>query len=228
MRAKTVAVLLLLVSVCCAMGWRRQPKVKDVDLSSARIGEKDAVSIDGKADEQAWRKAVVIPFEKTGEAKFVWDQAKLYGFVSKYEHQRSGLDMDEQICVAVQVGNRVAKLYFEERPREGGSVLGLRAAWAAERPIETASRVTLKSELVAAESCSGTAKRGWHWSVEFSLDWSSVAPSQPGNEPTTIRIYRLIPQRPITHVLRMEATGQKTAGKQAAGTVPAERGPVQR
>ena len=125
MKTKTTATLFLFVPVCFAMGCRRHPRVKVVGLSAAPLEEADALAVDGKAEEGAWQQAAVMPFEKTGEARFVWNPEKLYGFVRKYEHQKFGFDFDEQICIMVRVGGRVAKLFFEEQRRPDAGSPGL-------------------------------------------------------------------------------------------------------
>jgi hypothetical protein len=218
MRTRRTAILFLIVPVCLALAACRHARVNDVDLSMARIEQTDAPLIDGKDTDRAWGKAAVIPFEKTGEARFVWSERKLYGFISKYEHQRFGFYADEQICVAIRVGHRMATLFFEEAlPRSvAPAILRLREARATDWSSASSAVTTIPEQWVEAASLGGMAQQGWGWSAEFSLDWSPLAASPPTGEETTISVYRLVVSAPVTHVLRMGPAARKLESQQPA------------
>jgi hypothetical protein len=201
MRARLLVVFgLLSVAVACV----RQPRVKDVGLSVARLPPMAKIAIDGKADEPPWQKGAAMPFEKTGKAVFLWDESKVYGFVQKYEHQKFGFDFDEQVCISIRAGRKVVQLFFEEEQLKDRQALALREAWAADWLAETGSRQALPRAAVAVASLPHPTKRGFDWSVEFSVDLRGVSDMWPRGGDTSIIIYRLTPQRPITHAVRME------------------------
>ena len=188
-----------------------QPRVKVVDLSAGHLESGAIVTVDGRADEAAWSRAVAIPFEETGEAQFLWDDNRLYGFIMKYEHQTFGFDFDEQICVAVDAGKRTAKLFLEEAP--GRNALALREAWVGSWPTTETRRTALSSNSIAVASMPGVSAQGFAWSVEFSLDWQCLSCPSPNTVGTGVYVYRLAPRRPITHAARMFATENEMDGQ---------------
>lgn len=186
------------------------PRVEVVDLAPGRLQAGMRMAIDGKADEPAWAHAVVMPFEKTGKACFAWDQKRLYGFISKYEHQRFAFDRDEQICVTIEGDRNVARLFFDEDWRS--SVLALREAWVTAGRLTRDGRTVLPGDAIAVGSAAGTAAQGLAWSVEFSLDWRVLSVGDPAVSGAAIWVYRLVPKHPITHVTEMGATGRRMVG----------------
>jgi hypothetical protein len=188
-----------------------QPVVKVVDLSAGHLESGALVTVDGRPDEAAWSRAVVIPFEETGKVQLLWDDRRLYGFITKYEHQRFGFDFDEQICVAVDAGKRTAKLFLEEAP--GRNALALREAWVGSWPTAETGRIALSSNSIAVASMPNDSAQGFAWSAEFSLDWQCLSCPSPETVGTEVYVYRLVPRRPITHAARMSATGNKRDGQ---------------
>ena len=206
MRSRMLVVVGLLFAV---IGCTRQPRVKVVDLSVARLPANASIVIDGKGDEAPWQRAAVMPFEETGEARFLWDERRVYGFVHKRE-QKLGFDIDEQICVSIRAERRVAKLFLEEDFRMDGScALRLREAWSADWPSRVANRQALAGDALRIVGLYDVACRGFAWSVEFSLEWKSISQSSPQDERVAIHIYRLIPQRPFGHRVGMRPADRK-------------------
>ena len=191
--------------LCLLVSCRRRQGVTIVDLAPARLGPTAEVVVDGAADEAAWRKPAVIPFEGKGHAKFVWDESRLYGFIEKYEHQRGGFDVDEQICVSIRRGQKTTKLFFEQpRPVGGGcAALVLRHAWVVDRNTDPVARHVLPPGAIQVVGRSSLAQQGFGWTVEFSVDWASGLDTPGPSGETLIHVYRIVPKRP-THVLRME------------------------
>ena len=217
MRKRTGNVVGLLALACLTVGCIGRPRVLQVvDLSQGRVPAIGEVVVDGRADEEAWRNAAAMPFEKTktGNASFVWNDTELYGFVGKYELYKFGFDLDEQICVAVRAGNRVARLFFELRypGDDGRGLMALREAWSCDWPPDATERIPLPGGSVHVASEAGTAKRGCSWLVEFSIRWDSFVDPSSADRRVLVRGYRLVPQRPFTHVLKMELPGRNEGG----------------
>jgi len=192
----TAAGLAALLLVGCVS----QPKVRVVDLSPGRLQPGVRVRVDGKGNETAWSRAVAVPFEKTGSARFLWDDARLYGLISKFERQRCGFDLDEQICASITVGQSTAKLFFEEnRDTKGDPVsLVLREAWSSSSMLG-GDRHPLPAKAIVVASAPSVASQGFDWHIEFSLDWRCLSETPPEIAGMEAMVYRLVPQRPITH-----------------------------
>ena len=212
MKATTLVTLALLLLF---VGCTRRPRVEVVDLSVARLPANAEIAIDGSAHEAPWEKAAVMPFEKTGEAKFLWDEKRIYGSVRKYEHQMFGLGFDELLCVSIGgERGRIVKLFFEqEHLRMGRSALVLREAYAADHGAETSTRQVLPRDSVAFAGGFGLSQCGCTLSVEFSIDWAAVSGKSPAGQRVSIHVYRLVPQLPITHIVGMGHTAKKAGGQ---------------
>ena len=52
-----------------------------IDLYQGKLMGNVIVRIDGKCNEEAWKNAAILPFGKTAEAKFIWNDNAIYGFV---------------------------------------------------------------------------------------------------------------------------------------------------
>ena len=172
-------------------------KVEKLDLSVGRLQADAQITVDGMADEPAWRDAAAMPFEKTGKALFVWDGDRLYGHVSKYEHQKFGFAADEQICIGVSAHPASVTLAFDQS--HTSNMLQLREAWLG----RGTTRMRLPPHALAAATGTQPAKRGYPWRVEFALDWRALLPDDKPMERISVRVQRLVPVR-SKYILSME------------------------
>ena len=202
MKAIVLRILILHVVLCVLIGCKRRATVEDVDLSPARLPANSRIEVDGSGEEDVWEKAAILPFGETGQARFLWDNHHLYGFVGGYESATSGFRGDEQICIGIRTKGRAVSLYFEEKccPQELPFVLVLREAWLREGLAESYTREPLPNNAIQVASDGQGHAQGDSWWVEFSLDWGSISDTPLGEEKPIIGIYRLVPTR-ATHLL---------------------------
>ena len=71
-------IFLTLLSFSCS----DRRAVKEIDLSNGCLPKIANIPVNWHQDNEIWQRAVVIPFMKTGEARFVWDEQHIHGFVS--------------------------------------------------------------------------------------------------------------------------------------------------
>jgi hypothetical protein len=192
---RTLMTLAAILSAGCASESGTH-ETRIVERSAGLLPPGTVISIDGKADEAVWQKAVTVPIEERGQAQFLWDNERLYGFISQYGGDASGLLADEQVCVSVWIRDVAVKLFFEEARGTNAApgCVGLRTAWIDPWPDRTKPRQPLAPNSLQFAGGSRLVKEDRLWWVEFSLDWRNLPLKPKGTDYLGIRIYRLLPE----------------------------------
>jgi hypothetical protein len=204
MRTRLVAaVSLALVGSAC--GCFRQPAVQVVDLAAGKLPPGEEVELDGGVADPVWGRAASMPFEKTGEARFLWNERRLYGSVGKWE-KRFGFASGEQICVEVRAEKQMVRLCFDQTVSQSG-VLALCGAWRLEWRDGQEVRTELTRNQVEVRCGGLLTQQGFEWRVRFSLAWSALGVTSPGDQRVGVMIYRAVPKRPVTGAAEMGSRG---------------------
>ena len=204
---KLLAIALFSITMCSC---RPMSVVNVVDLSGGRLPRKAGITVDGRRNEEAWNHAVVMPFEKTGKAAFAWNNRAIYGHLRKHDHEKFGLQIDEQVCVSVSVPGKVVRLSFAQ-DRVFGALILRQALVEARGPSGVSGRTILPSDKIEVSGVADPAKRGFGWSLEFSVPWRCLGLSSLRGQAIMVRVYRLLPSR-SRHVLRMKLAEEVAVG----------------
>lgn len=193
-------ILLCLATASCSS----RITVKEIDLSEASLPRNAGITIDGDMCEGAWSNAAVLPLEKTGKAKFVWDDSTLYGFISGQKNIFPSID--KQLCVSVRTRKKNLLLCFEQDgfdPNDNLPRLFLeQVVFFVDEPSGKSTRRVLPPDTINICDVVSRTETGFNWALELSIPWSSLGLTSPKGYQIQVEVYRRVPKKD-DHVLTM-------------------------
>jgi len=177
------AVIFCLVIASCSHGMI----VKNLDLSKGRLSRDVNIAVDGRMDEKAWDSSPVILIEETGEARFVWDDRAVYGFVSVQEGCFTA--PDDRVSVSIATSEKGVVLSLEQGETSREMVLN-QAILQTVGPAGEVVEEPLPPGTIEVVSDETAGKSDFDRSVEIALPWSCLDLSSPEEDGITVRAYR--------------------------------------
>lgn len=162
-----------------------------IDLYQGKLTGNAIVRIDGKCNEEAWKNAAVLPFGKTAEAKFIWNDNAIYGFVTR---DKSILSRPKkELSVSVAMRYRKIQLLFGWVT--DSNELTLKQYQVFNHDLMGNPTQEITSGDSAGKHClAKTNTSDSRYSIEFSMPWSSLGLSSIRGQEITVRVGRPVAQ----------------------------------